>query len=293
MTWRARFRFRAVVSAPTSPSTTRRIRLVVALLALTFAASYEAGVARASKSSRPAADSAAPQRDRVVLLHGLGRSERAMRWMGWRLHEAGFDVHNLSYPSREKTVEELADELIERIDACCTRDQKPLHFVTHSMGGIMVRAILAKKRPPNLGRVVMLSPPNQGTEVVDELEQNTLFRWAAGPAAQQLGTGEESVPLRLGPADFELGVITGNQSINPMGSRLIPGEDDGTVGVESAKLEGMADFLVVDENHTYIVRSKEVAREVLYFLRNGRFSRSSLGNTNVSNRTMPAGIEGP
>ncbi len=252
---------------------------VLCTIAVSLAAVGTAGTARANAAATiEVADAArsASTTHHVILLHGLGRSERAMSWIGRRIMNAGYTIHNIGYPSRKKSVEELAAGLASQVEACCNTPGSTLHFVTHSMGGIVLRALLADSRPENLGRVVMLAPPNRGTELVDELEKSEFFRWAAGPAAQQLGTGEASVAVKLGPADFEVGVITGDRSHNPIGSRMIPGKDDGTVGVESAKLEGMADFLIVDENHNRILRSQPVAREVVFFLRNGRFTRSSL-----------------
>jgi pimeloyl-ACP methyl ester carboxylesterase len=193
-----------------------------------------------------------------------------------RLKKSGFKVHNVDYPSTKLGISELVDELATHVNACCDEGQKPLHFVTHSLGGILVRAYLAEHRPQNLGRVVMLSPPNQGTELVDRVVSHPLIRWATGPTAQELGTAPSSLPNRLGPADFELGVITGSRSLNPVASWLIAGADDGVVSVSSARLKGMADFLVVPKSHTFIMNSSEVAREVIYFLNHGAFSLAAV-----------------
>jgi len=189
-----------------------------------------------------------------------------------RLTEAGFEVHNLDYPSTEETIDQLVEMLNGEVKQCCLSSEKPLHFVTHSLGGILVRAYLAQKRPDNLGRVVMLSPPNQGSQLVDELRDSPLFQWATGPAGQELGTDPSNLPNRLGPADFEVGIITGSRSLNPLTSWLVTGEDDGKVSVESAQLEGMADFLVVPNTHTFIMNSSQVALEVVHFLEQGTFS---------------------
>ena len=148
-----------------------------------------------------------------------------------------------------------------------------VHFVTHSMGGILVRFYLANHRLVNLGRVVMLSPPNQGSETVDKLANMPGFGWLNGPAGQQLGTDENSLPNRLGPADFELGIITGNRSINLILSTMIPGPDDGKVAVERAKLAGMADFLVVPHSHPFIMKKPLVIEQTQFFLEHGRFRR--------------------
>ncbi len=253
----------------------RRTRATASCLVVSVIAFVALGSANDTAAPRPEPTAQDEARPHVVLLHGLGRSAHSMSWLGRRLMDAGFDVHNLDYPSREESVAEITEGVARQIDDCCNSNDAPIHFVTHSMGGIIVRALVARERPARLGRVVMLSPPNRGTEIVDELKANPLFRWGAGPAAQELGTGSDSTPVRLGPADFELGVITGDRSLNPIGSWLIQGDDDGTVAVESAKIEGMADFLLVDENHTFIMRSQSVAREIIFFLRNGRFSEVS------------------
>ncbi len=214
----------------------------------------------------------------VVVLHGLGRSSTSMWLLANRLAQAGFEVHNLDYPSTEATINQLVEMLDNEVEACCLSGGQPLHFVTHSLGGILVRAYLAQKRPHNLGRVVMLSPPNQGTQLVDELRDNPLFQWATGPAGQELGTDPSNLPSRLGPADFEVGIITGSQSLNPLTSWLVTGEDDGKVSVESAQLKGMADFLVVPNTHTFIMNSSQVAQEVVHFLEHGSFSQHAEGS---------------
>jgi hypothetical protein len=139
------------------------------------------------------------------------------------------------------------------------------------MGGILVRYYLSKKNLKNIGRVVMLSPPNQGSEAVDRLSSMPGFDFLNGPAGGQLGTGRNSVPQNIGPANFEVGIITGSRSINLFLSFLIPGKDDGKVSVESAKLEGMTDFLVLPHTHVFIMKSEGVIDQIIYFLRNGRF----------------------
>ena len=150
-----------------------------------------------------------------------------------------------------------------------------VHFVTHSMGGIITRFYLKDNKIKNLGRVVMLSPPNQGSELTDSLKNNVniFFRFFTGPAGQQLGTEPSSIPNQLGPVNFELGVITGNATLNPLYSYLIPGEDDGKVSVERAKVKGMKDFLVVPHSHTFIMNSDEVREQIVYFLEYGQFRR--------------------
>ncbi len=214
--------------------------------------------------------SAAAEEETVILLHGLGRTDRSMRSLEKRLSKAGFRVQNLRYPSTELSPSELTVFLDGELATCCNSAAR-IHFVTHSMGGVLVRAYLAEHRPPNLGRVVMLAPPNHGSEFVDALGDSKLFRSVFGPTATELGTDENSLPNRLPRPWFELGIIAGTKSVNPLGAFVVPGESDGAVSVESARLAGMEDFVAVPTSHTFIVRSKQVAEYVIRFLRTGRF----------------------
>jgi hypothetical protein len=211
----------------------------------------------------------------VVLLHGLVRTKSSMAKIEKKLLSEGYKVVNHDYPSRDFTIEELAtNEIPKTLENCDQFGAKKIHFVTHSLGGILVRYYLESNEIKNLGRVVMLSPPNQGSEIVDELADVPGYDTLNGPAGRELGTDEKSVPRNLGPADYELGIITGNESVNLILSQFIPGEDDGKVAVENAKLEGMSDFLVVPHSHPFIMKSDTVIEQILHFLKNGSFDHS-------------------
>ncbi len=208
----------------------------------------------------------------VILLHGLCRSPQSMARLEKRLSAEGYAVVNAGYPSRSAPIEQLAPETIDRalaspLIAGVTR----IHFVTHSMGGLLVRQYLATHSLPQLGRVVMLGPPNQGSEIVDALGGLRLFRWINGPAGGQLGTRSDSLPNRLGPVDFELGVIAGDRSINWINSQIIPGPDDGKVSVERTRVAGMKDHRVMHVTHPFLMRNRRVMDQTLHFLRSGRF----------------------
>lgn len=208
----------------------------------------------------------------VVLLHGLARTAGSMDSMSKTLSKAGYQVCNIDYPSRKYRIEKLTSEfVVPEIQHCFGDALTHVHFVTHSLGGIIVRQLAAEHQQINIGRVVMLSPPNQGSEVVDKLGTWGLFEWINGPAGKQLGTTEEAVPNQLGPATFELGIITGNRSINLILSTLIPGPDDGKVSIKNARLDGMQDFLVVGQTHPFIMANDTVQSQTLHFLQNGHF----------------------
>jgi len=212
------------------------------------------------------------EQETVILLHGLARTSRSMARMERALKKAGYETMNVGYPSRKYSVEQLVERVVvDAVSRCRNRSAGPLHFVTHSMGGILVRQYLATHRMENLGKVVMLAPPNHGSEIVDELGDRWWFRWFNGPAGCSLGTGPDSVPNRLGPADYPLGIIAGNRSLDPVFSRMVARPNDGKVSVASARLPGMQDFRVVPCGHTFIMNRNQVIRQVLFFLQHGRF----------------------
>ena len=210
--------------------------------------------------------------DNVILLHGLLRSDKSMQKMESILNERGYCVQNVSYESTRHEIATLAQQAIEPALARCPKDQT-VHFVTHSLGGILVRQYLSQRQIENLGRVVMLGPPNQGSEVVDKLADFPGFHFVNGDAGLQLGTGETSVPNQLGAANFDLGIIAGTQSINLILSSMIPGTDDGKVSVENTKLEGMSDHLEMKVTHPFMMRNNDVIEQVIYYLENGKFKR--------------------
>jgi triacylglycerol lipase len=213
--------------------------------------------------------------ENVILLHGLCRTPRSMVKMQRALTRAGYTVWNVDYPSRTAPIHKLADDAIGKALANCRQNgATKIDFVTHSLGGILVRSYLARHAVPDLGRVVMLAPPNQGSEVVDKLGRFSPFQWINGPAGNELGTDKNSVPNQLGPARFPLGIIAGDRSINWINSLLIPGPDDGKVSVQRAKLDGMSDFMVIHTTHPFVMRNEEAIRQTIQFLRTGAFDRT-------------------
>ena len=211
----------------------------------------------------------------VILLHGMGRTHRSMATMAGHLAEEGFAVVNVDYPSTEADIETLSQGIVADTVRKCQSDTPgvPIHFVTHSLGGILVRHYLQDHTLPPGSRVVMLSPPNRGSEIADSLKDFSLYRWIMGPAGQQLGTGSNAIPNRLKAVDVPVGVITGDRSLEPWFSAQIPGPDDGKVSVERARLPEMADFLVVHRSHGFIMSDADVIAQTAHFLRHGKFKR--------------------
>lgn len=211
----------------------------------------------------------------VILLHGMARTSRSMEVLEKRLTETGYTVRNVEYPSREHRLDTLArmavgGGLLQLSGQECAK----VHFVTHSLGGILVRAYLASDSIPNLGRVVMLGPPNKGSEVADRLKDWSLYQMINGPVGQQLGTDPDSPPNTLDSARFEVGVIAGDLSINWINSQMLPGRDDGKVTVEATRLKGMKDHIVIHSTHPMMMRNKAVLHQTLHFLAHGVFDRS-------------------
>jgi len=206
----------------------------------------------------------------VILLHGLARSAHSMDKMAQRLTEHGYKVLNIDYPSRALPIEQLAEQTIS--DALKQCHDMPVNFVTHSMGGILVRQFLSKHSIKNLNKVVMLGPPNKGTEIVDKLSHLPGFGFVNGAAGMQLGTSELSVPNQLGKANFDVGIIAGTQSINLLLSSLIPDTDDGKVSVESTKIEGMNDHIEMPTTHVFMMRNEAVIAQVICYLEQGKFN---------------------
>lgn len=214
------------------------------------------------------------ERDGVVLLHGIGRTSASMRKLEQALAAAGFSTMNLDYPSRRYDVADLAYQVAMRVERFTADPTGRIHFVTHSMGGLVARAAIHRHRPARLGRVVMLAPPNQGSEIADLLGGSRTYGRVFGPAGSQLGT--HSVPAMadlLGSVDYELGIIAGTRALDPLGWAALPKPNDGKVSVAATKVEGMADHIVLPVTHTFIMRDPAAIAASMHFLRRGCFPK--------------------
>lgn len=214
---------------------------------------------------RPAAE----ERESVVLVHGLGRTEQSFAVMAQRLRWAGYEVTSVGYDSRSAPLEEHAAALAGAVERCCGEAVK-LHFVGHSMGGIVIRRYLADSPPAALGRVVLLAPPSRGSELAERLRQHPVAAEMLGPAGRALGTGKQDLPATLPPPAYEMGIVAGNRSINPVGSAVIPGADDGAVALDRVGIAGVP-IVILPRSHTFIMNSRHAADAVVRFLRTGAF----------------------
>lgn len=212
--------------------------------------------------------------DCTVLLHGLARSSVSMNKIESALSEAGYTVVNYGYPSTKFDIPTLAEKHLPLAIKKCGHSKR-INFVTHSMGAIILRQFLDLHELEALHRVVMLGPPNHGSEVVDELKDVPGFELINGPAGMQLGTKEQDLPNTLGSAQGEVGIIAGASSINLILSLYLPEPNDGKVSVESTKLSGMKDHLVVDVSHPFLMYNKQVIEQVIAFLSDGKFKKET------------------
>ena len=187
---------------------------------------------------------------------------------------AGFATLNIGYASRHKPLEALADDIHPAIARLADSTEGSVHFVAHSMGGLLARVYLARYRPARLGRVVMLGTPNGGSEIADRLKHLIVYRAFFGPAGQQLGTVRDAaLSATLPPVDYPVGIIAGNRSVYAVASALLPRPNDGRVSVEKTRLDGMADHIVIGASHPWLPRNRIAIEQAIVFLRDGRFSR--------------------
>jgi len=211
--------------------------------------------------------------ENVVLLHGLGRSSRHMAKLARHLEAQGYTVYNLDYPSRHYAVERLCEYIHEKLAHQIPPDKK-VHFIGYSLGGLLVRLFLSNPnyRPKNLGRVVQLAPPNRGTDLADFWQHSWLYKKFAGPAGQQIITDQSNIAHLLSPIDYELGIIAGISTIDPISSLIIKGKNDGKISVENTKVAGMKEHVVVKVAHTFFPKNKKVMELTAKFLLKGTFN---------------------
>lgn len=212
----------------------------------------------------------------VLLLHGLFRSRSCMSPLADYLNQqGGYLVLNVEYPSTQSEVADHARSLASIVQHL--EGVEEIHLVGHSLGNIIIRRWLADRGPqdppgePRLGRIVMLGPPNQGAQLATMVARQPIFRRWAGPAGQQLGPEWPWLALTLATPPGEFAIIAGGLDNEHGFNPLLPGDNDGTVTVESTRLEGAQDFLILPVLHSMMMRDKRVQQQTLLFLQQGHF----------------------
>lgn len=223
----------------------------------------------------------------VVLLHGIGHSRLNMAGLEWSLRKAGYNTINISYPSCRYNIQQLAAFVHERLEKeGVWYNKKPVHFVTHSMGGLVTRCYLDNYKnnitPSQIGRVVMIAPPNGGSEVADLLQSFPPYRWLFGKAGQELSTAFQSAHT-IQPY-YDLGIIAGTLGWPYiLGSLTIRGQHDGRVSVDKTKLDGMKDHLTLAATHSFISWKPQVHRQIVHFLMHGAFDKKEQNTCKITN----------
>lgn len=209
-------------------------------------------------------------REHVILVHGYGRSARAMKTMERRFVARGYVVHTMDYSTLTRSIEEVQREISSEIDQVLKNHPHKTHFVGHSLGGLLVRAYLGTRKVHRLGRVVTLGSPNRGTPAVDYLERKWWFR-LIGSAAQALRTSGSQFLSSLPRPTYPLGVIAGRAQRPFVRGAVFEGAHDGLIPLESTKVKGMQDFCVLNVNHTALRYHRDVFIQIEHFLKRGHF----------------------
>jgi pimeloyl-ACP methyl ester carboxylesterase len=216
-----------------------------------------------------AAPVSTPTAKTVFLMHGILNKSISMKRIELALEREGFEVVNLSYPSRRRTVEEHAAWLDQRVRE---KGRGELYFVGHSLGSIIIRYYLAVYNPPAAKRFLMIAPPNHGSMLADKVAKTPLYRLVWGrKAGGELRASSTDFWKNLPPPPVEFGILAGGLGNGKGLTPLIPGDDDGTLAVEEARLEGASDFAVLPYQHTAIILKKKTAEMAVRFLKTGRF----------------------
>lgn len=206
----------------------------------------------------------------VVLLHGILRTNRCMKGLTVFLEKENYEVLNLDYPSSKYDILSIAKLIHSQIKNFSSQTVKT-HYVGYSMGGLIIRAYLHLYRPSNLGRVIMLGTPNQGSEIADFLKPFGIYKILYGPAGQQLITDQKNIKKIFGNINYELGIIAGSSPFYLLANKIIGKKSDGRVSIVNTKIEGMKEHIIIKSGHTMLASNKTAWRLTLSFLKTGNF----------------------
>lgn len=217
----------------------------------------------------------------AVILHGIGMNRLRMAYLDYGLKQSGFKTLNLAYPSLRLTIEESARHVAEQIRQKAHSYTGPVHFVCHSMGSLVALDLLHNNLIENLGRAVFIAPPYRGSEVADTLAANFLYRYAFGPAGQQLTTHYRRNIEYTIPDGLEVGVIAGTRAYEYplfLSTMKKTGAHDGLVSVESTRIPFAKDHITIRMSHSFLLETS--VSETAHFLQHGRFKKTLQSENN-------------
>ena len=215
----------------------------------------------------------------VIVIHGFARRASSMNTLAYAIHQAGYEVRNVGYNSINQNLNDIKEEVFEKFNQYISLNPgKKIHFVGHSLGGLLIRAYLEENKLNNLGVVILMGTPNKGTQLVNQYEDKWYFSWL-GPVISELGVDSSQFLEALQDPYYTVGVIAGSKPYSRRSSDYLEGAHDGLVTVESAKLEGMHDFIELEVNHSIMKRDPRVIEQVIYFLKNSQFKKDNLVKT--------------
>lgn len=214
----------------------------------------------------------------LILLHGINQANSVFKGLEKLTTKNGFAVLNIDYPSTIFSIEEIVEIMDHQINPVI-KGYKLISFVGFSLGGLIVRAYLNKYKLSNLGKVVLVGVPNKGSEVADFLRKNKLYKKLYGPSGQQLTTTFNNSIHVFGKPYYECGIISGNLALDFWGLILRGQPNDGKVTVNSTKIEGAKDHIILNLPHWFLPRSSKVHKNILYFLKNSKFNHLDKGKT--------------
>lgn len=204
----------------------------------------------------------------VIVIHGIVRSSKSFGKMRKRLESEGYRVFGFDYPSTRVGIPQSAEFLQKAVRSL--EGIEEIDFVVHSMGGLIVRAYLAREQDPRIRRMVMLGVPNNGARLADKLKKNPLYKLIYGPAGQQMVSDKDGFTRKLPIPRFDFAIIAGARGTLNGYNPLVPGDDDGTVSVSSARLPGAADFMTVKCLHSFLMSDADAIDATVRFLKSGR-----------------------
>lgn len=212
--------------------------------------------------------------DYVILIPGLLLGPRSMNKIHNFLNNYGYQVLPLNCSIKKHSVQVLANSFLKNfIIKNCLNKKRKIHFITHSIGGIVVRKYLEDNHSLNIGKVVMLAPPNRGSEIMTLFSKMYFSRYLLGVSGKQISINDKAYLLSLEQkVSFDLGIIAGSHS-NLLSLWYLNRKNDGVVSVENTKILGMVEHLVLNQSHYSMLYSKEVLHQILFFLRCGKFDK--------------------